>query len=69
MVANTDDGALLLLKKFGGLALVLLGILGLAVGLESQSTDFSLGLVALGGLALVCSMGLLVLKIVRRNAG
>lgn len=69
MAANTDDGALLLVKKFGGIVLILLGILGIAVGLEYRSTGLSIGLAALGGLALVCGMGLLVLKIVRRNVG
>jgi hypothetical protein len=69
MAANTDDGALLLVKKFGGVALILLGILGIAVGLEYRSTGLSIGLAALGGLALACGMGLLVLKIVRRNVG
>ena len=38
MAANTDDGALLLVKKFGGIVLILLGILGIAVGLEYRST-------------------------------
>lgn len=69
MAANTDDGALLLVKKFGGIVLIVLGILGIAVGLEYRSTGLSIGLAALGGLALVCGMGLLVLKIVRRNVG
>ena len=69
MAANIDDGALFLVKKFGGIVLILLGILGIAVGLEYRSTELSIGLAALGGLALVCGMGLLVLKIVRRNAG
>jgi len=69
MAANTDDSALLLVKKFGGILLIILGILGIAVGLEYRSTELSIGLAALGGLALVCGLGLLVLKIVRRNAG
>lgn len=69
MAANTDDGALLLVKKFGGIVLIILGILGIAVGLEYRSTELSIGLAALGGLAIVCGMWLLVLKILRRNAG
>lgn len=69
MAANVDDSALLLVKKFGAIVLILLGILGIAVGLEYRTTELSIGLAALGGLALVCGMGLLVLKIVRRNAG
>jgi hypothetical protein len=68
MAANTDDGALLLLKKFGGIVLIILGILGVAVGLEYRSTELSIGLAVLGGLALACGVGLLVLKILRRNA-
>jgi hypothetical protein len=35
----------------------------------NRSTELSIGLAALGGLALVCGMWLLVLKILRRNAG
>lgn len=69
MTVNTDDGALFLVKKFGGIVLIILGILGIAVGLEYRTTELSIGLAALGGLALVCGMGLLVLKILRRNAG
>jgi 1,4-dihydroxy-2-naphthoate octaprenyltransferase len=69
MTANTDHGALLLVKKFGGIVLIFFGILGIAVGLEYRTTELSIGLAALGALALVCGMGLLVLKIVRRNAG
>ena len=53
----------------GGIVLILLGIFGIAVGLEYRSTGLSIGLAALGGLALACGMGLLVLKIVRRNVG
>jgi hypothetical protein len=49
--------------------LIILGVIGIAVGLEYRTTDLSIGLAALGGLALVCGMGLLVLKIVRRNVG
>jgi uncharacterized membrane protein HdeD (DUF308 family) len=68
MVANTDDGVLFLVKKFGALALIILGILGIAVGLEHQTTELSIGLAALGVLALVCGIALLAMKIVRRNA-
>ena len=65
MAANTDDGALFLAKKFGGIVLIILGILGIAVGLEYRSTELSIGLAVLGGIALVCGVGLLVLKILR----
>jgi hypothetical protein len=69
MAANTADGALLLLKKFGGVVLILFGILGIAVGFEYRSTGLSPGLIAVGIAALACGMGLLALKILRRNAG
>ena len=68
MAANPDDGALFLVKKFGAFVLIPLGILGIATGLEYRTTDLSIGLAALGALALVCGMGLLALKIIRRNA-
>ena len=56
------------MKKFGAFVLIPLGILGIAAGLEYRTTDLSIGLTALGALALVCGMGLLTLKIIRRNA-
>jgi hypothetical protein len=69
MAANTADGALLLAKKFGGIILIFFGILGIAVGLEYSSTGLSTGLIAAGVVALAAGMGLLALKIIRRNAG
>ncbi|WP_426533127.1 hypothetical protein [Bradyrhizobium sp. McL0615] len=68
MTTNTSDFALLM-KKFGGMALILFGVLAIAIGLEYRSTDLSFGLIAAGIVALVGGMGLLVLKIIRRNAG
>jgi uncharacterized membrane protein HdeD (DUF308 family) len=69
MAVNTADGALLLVKKFGGLVLIFFGILGVALGLEYRSNGLSLELIATGVVALVCGMALLALKIVRRNPG
>jgi hypothetical protein len=69
MAANTADGALLLVKKFGGLVLTFFGILCIALGLEYRSNGLSPELIAVGVVALVCGMGLLALKIVRRNSG
>ena len=48
MVANPDAGALLLVKKFGALALIFFGILGIAVGLEYRSPDSQSGLLSRG---------------------
>jgi len=64
MAAYTADGATLLLKKFGGLVLIVLGILGIAIGFEYPST----GLLVAGLIALAFGMVLLALKIIRRNA-
>jgi hypothetical protein len=69
MAAKITDGALLLLKKFGGIVLIFFGILGIAIGLEYRSTGLSPGLVAVGIAALACGLGLLALKIMRRNSG
>ena len=67
MAANTADGALLLVKKFGGIVLILFGIIGIAVGLEYRTMGFSAGVTGAGIVALACGMALLVLKIIRRN--
>ena len=69
MATNTADAALLLLKKFGGIVLIFFGILGIAIGLEYRSTGLSPELIPVGIAALACGMGLLVLKIIRRNSG
>lgn len=57
-----------MLKKFGGIAL-LFGVLAVAIGLEYRTTGLSTGLIAAGIVALIGGMGLLALKIIRRNAG
>lgn len=67
MPAYAADGRVLLMKKFGGILLIVLGILGIAIGLEYRSNGLSIGLIAAGIIALACGMGLLVLKIIRRN--
>jgi hypothetical protein len=68
MAANTANGALLLVKKLGGVLLILFGIIGIAVGLEYRTTGFSAGTTGAGIVALVLGMALLALKIIRRNA-
>jgi hypothetical protein len=55
----------LLIKKFTGLILIFLGLLGLAFGYESASG----WLTAAGVVALVIGAGLLALKVIRRNPG
>jgi hypothetical protein len=69
MAAYAADGTMLLIKKFGGMVLIFFGILGIAIGLEYRSNGLSVGLIVAGIVALACGMGLLALKIVRRNAG
>ena len=68
MAANTANGALLLMKKLGGVVLILFGIIGIAVGLEYRTTGFSAGIAGVGIVALALGMALLALKIIRRNA-
>jgi hypothetical protein len=65
MATSAVDGMMLLMKKIGGLVLVLLGCLGVALGFGAGST----GLFAVGVVALAVGISLLVLKIVRRNPG
>jgi hypothetical protein len=69
MAANTADGALSLVKKLGGVVLILVGIISIAVGLEYRTIGFSAGITGVGIVALACGMALLVLKIIRRNTG
>jgi hypothetical protein len=66
MAANTADGVLLLVKKLGGVVLILVGIIGIAVGLEYRTIGFSAGIIGAGIVALTCGMAL-ALKIIRRN--
>jgi len=60
---DLGEGPMLLVKKFGGLVLVFLGMLGLAFGYEYSSTAVTAG----GVVALVVGAGLLALKVIRRN--
>jgi hypothetical protein len=57
MAANTADGALLLVKKLGGIVLILVGIIGIAVGLEYRTIGFSVGITGAGIVALACGHG------------
>jgi hypothetical protein len=63
MAVQTDEGPLLLVKKLGGLVLVVLGFVVMATGVSSEST----GLVVFGTLVLVAGAILLALKVIRRN--
>jgi len=65
MVAQTNDGPLFLLKKLGGLALVIVGCLLTALGMTFEYTNTT----AVGLLFLVLGAVLLTLKIVTRNQG
>jgi len=67
MAAHPVGGSLLL-KKFGAMILICLGILGIALGLEYRSNGLSPEFIGAGIIALAFGMGLLVLKIIRRNA-
>jgi hypothetical protein len=64
-MTDVAQGPALLAKKFGGLALVFLGLLGVAFGYENGSGS----LMTAGVAALVVGAGLLALKVVRRNPG
>jgi hypothetical protein len=63
MVAQAGEGPILLIKKLGGMILIVLGCLLTAVGLNLGSiVQIALGVALLAG-----GMTLLALKIVRRN--
>jgi hypothetical protein len=62
-MADLGEGPMLMAKKFGGLVLVFLGLLGMAFGYEYGSGP----LVAGGVIALLVGAGLLALKVIRRN--
>jgi hypothetical protein len=62
-MADVGEGSILLAKKFGGLVLVFLGLLGVAFGYEYGSGSLMAG----GVVALVVGAGLLALKVIRRN--
>jgi drug/metabolite transporter (DMT)-like permease len=63
MAAQTSEKSILLLKKLGGLVLVVCGVVLAALAYEDGST----GRVILGVLLAAAGIMLMVLKIVRRN--
>lgn len=65
MAYDTDDKPVLLIKKLGGVLLLICGLALMALGYSEDST----GLIILGILAAAAGAVLLVLKIVRRNQG
>jgi len=63
MVAQSGDGSVLLIKKLGGLILIILGCLLTAAGFNWGSTAQAI----VGVVLLAAGVALLVLKIARRN--
>jgi drug/metabolite transporter (DMT)-like permease len=63
MAAQTSEKSILLLKKLGGLILLICGVVLAALAYEDGST----GRVILGVLLAAAGIMLMVLKIVRRN--
>jgi uncharacterized membrane protein HdeD (DUF308 family) len=63
MAAHVGEKPRLLLKKLGGLLLVIFGCLLMAVGLNTGA----IALTAIGSLLLSAGLGLMVHKIVQRN--
>jgi uncharacterized membrane protein HdeD (DUF308 family) len=62
-MALAGERPILLIKKLGGVLLLVFGLLLTALGFNSEST----GLTAIGILLLAAGAILLVLKIIRRN--
>ena len=62
-MADLGEGPMLMAKKFGGLVLVFLGLLGAAFGYEYSSG----WLTAAGVVAIVVGAALLAIKVIRRN--
>ena len=63
MTAYASEKPVLLLKKLGGLVLVIFGCILTAAGVETGA----MALTAAGIVLLSVGLGLLVLKIIRRN--
>jgi hypothetical protein len=63
MATHAEGGSILLMKKFGGVALILFGLLLTATGYSGSYP----GLTTVGVLLLIGGMVLLALKIARRN--
>jgi hypothetical protein len=64
-MALAGESPILLIKKLGGILLLLFGLLLTAIGFNNEST----GLTAIGILLLAAGAILLTLKIIRRNQG
>jgi branched-subunit amino acid transport protein AzlD len=64
-MALASESPILLIKKLGGVLLLLFGLLLTALGFNSEST----GLTTIGILSLAAGAILLALKIMRRNQG
>jgi hypothetical protein len=62
-MALAGESPILLIKKLGGIVLLLFGLLLTALGFDSEST----ALTAIGILSLAAGAVLLALKIIRRN--
>lgn len=60
------DGKPLLIRKLGGVVLLLLGLLLVGIGFSRNGSP---GLIAIGVVLLVGGGGLLMSKIIRRNEG
>jgi hypothetical protein len=65
MVAYADEKPVLLIKKLGGVVLLIVGLLLAALGFANGSTMIG----SLGVLVLAAGAVLLALKIARRNEG
>jgi drug/metabolite transporter (DMT)-like permease len=63
MAGHAAEGPVLLMKKLGGLLLVILGCLLIAIGVNADNT----GLVIIGAVLAVLGAALLALKVLRRN--
>lgn len=62
-MADVSEGPILLVKKFGGVAFLVLGLFGVAFGYQYGSAP----LLTAGIVALILGAGLLALKVIRRN--
>lgn len=63
MAGHVVEGPILLIKKLGGLLLIVLGFLLIATGINADYT----GLAYVGGAIVVLGAVLLLLKVLRRN--
>lgn len=63
MAGHAAEGPLLLIKKLGGLLLIILGCLLIAAGINTGQTELTVA----GGAVAAVGAVLLALKILRRN--